>query len=342
LERAAALYGATRPQAHHNVHCSATEHGFTVEVGDRSALEAKLECDIWHVMIWKGAVNTARRTCESDAALLAVRDELVGLIVASDPPAAGRREAHELTTDRRRMTPWSSFTVFPWTGSSGAGTAAGSTRMRQVKLAAYIMAFAGGLMLSIILVKHSDHPQAPPSEIQLAVSRHTVAGALRAESRRLSTRTGSSSRTHPSRPAVLRAAPSAPAAARVTVPQTLRPAPQSLRPAPQFKSKNAISGDAPSSSFVTPVRAPGLTDNRQAVEETPRFRVQVGVFSARQDAEALVRRLVSLGYAAGLDEEGRYRVWVGGSLDRETAERLVDHLSNAGFDAVIVGVAQAR
>lgn len=66
-----------------------------------------------------------------------------------------------------------------------------------------------------------------------------------------------------------------------------------------------------------------------------RFHVQVGAFEQRQDAEALVLRLKSLGYAVTLTDGPPYRVWVGGYLDRATAERLAAYLHARGFDAVL-------
>jgi phage replication-related protein YjqB (UPF0714/DUF867 family) len=61
----------------------------------------------------------------------------------------------------------------------------------------------------------------------------------------------------------------------------------------------------------------------------------VGAFVQRQDAEALVLRLKSLGYAVTLTEGPPYRVWVGGYLDRSTAEKLAAYLHVRGFDAVL-------
>ncbi len=73
-----------------------------------------------------------------------------------------------------------------------------------------------------------------------------------------------------------------------------------------------------------------------AIPQPPsRFHVQVGAFDERQNADALVLRIRSLGYAASVTDGPPYRVWVGGYLDRTTAERLAEHLKTAGFDAVL-------
>jgi len=61
----------------------------------------------------------------------------------------------------------------------------------------------------------------------------------------------------------------------------------------------------------------------------------VGAFSERQNAEALVLRLRSVGYAVTLTDGPPYRVWVGGYLDRATAERLAHDLEAGGFEATL-------
>jgi cell division septation protein DedD len=102
-------------------------------------------------------------------------------------------------------------------------------------------------------------------------------------------------------------------------------------------TKPAVSEDGPWSFLVIPApdapAAAGITG--QAAGQSPRFHVQAGVFNARDDAQTLVRRLESLGYAAASAEDDVYRVWVGGYLDRETAERLAANLRRAGFDAAL-------
>jgi len=61
----------------------------------------------------------------------------------------------------------------------------------------------------------------------------------------------------------------------------------------------------------------------------------VGVFAERQNADALVLRLQSLGYAVRLVEGPPFRVWVGGYVDRGTAGQLAQNLHDAGFDAIL-------
>lgn len=96
---------------------------------------------------------------------------------------------------------------------------------------------------------------------------------------------------------------------------------------------------APSSSFLvipSPDTAAAVGAIQQAAGQSPRFHVQVGVFKAREDAQALVQRLQSLGYSATSAEGDVYQVWVGGYFDRETAERLAANLHKAGFESVLV------
>jgi len=66
--------------------------------------------------------------------------------------------------------------------------------------------------------------------------------------------------------------------------------------------------------------------------------VQAGAFNVRENAQEMVQRLRTRGYAATVVESGegvRYRVQVGGDLDRPAAERLAATLRAAGFEAVL-------
>ncbi|HYM68707.1 MAG TPA: SPOR domain-containing protein [bacterium] len=89
----------------------------------------------------------------------------------------------------------------------------------------------------------------------------------------------------------------------------------------------------PPASTPSPAPPPGSAVSQPVAPS--RFHVQVGAFDARQNAEALVLRLRSLGYAVTLVEGSPYRVWVGGYVDQTTAQRLADTLGKAGFDAVL-------
>jgi DedD protein len=127
-----------------------------------------------------------------------------------------------------------------------------------------------------------------------------------------------------------------PAAGVTAKPPLRQPAPAPQTPAGAAAQSNAAQPDGSqgSSVVVTPVpdTPPAAEGGRGAVWATPRFHVQVGAFSSQADADALVRRLQSLGYIATVAGGNGYRVWVGGYFDRETAERLADNLRKLGFN----------
>jgi len=112
----------------------------------------------------------------------------------------------------------------------------------------------------------------------------------------------------------------------------------SVAVAPPKPDSAARQADQPAPIVITPASDTPTTGGAtpQGTGETPRFHVQVGIFKAEEDAQALVQRLHSLGYIATSDQGDGYRVWVGGYFDRETAERLATNLRKAGFDAVLV------
>jgi len=110
------------------------------------------------------------------------------------------------------------------------------------------------------------------------------------------------------------------------------PAPTSPAPLPSAPEPG---GPEPKTPGAAPA-SPAASVPPSAVPPAPsRFHVQVGVFAERQNADALLLRLRSLGYAVTLVEGPPYRVWVGGYIDRGTAVRLAQNLHTAGFDAVL-------
>lgn len=67
------------------------------------------------------------------------------------------------------------------------------------------------------------------------------------------------------------------------------------------------------------------------------YKVQVGAFSVRTNAENLVNQLKALGYNPFIVlEGGLYKVQVGAFSVRANAEALVAELQSKGFDAIIV------
>lgn len=67
------------------------------------------------------------------------------------------------------------------------------------------------------------------------------------------------------------------------------------------------------------------------------YRVQVGAFSVRTNAEALANELIGQGYDAIIVTSGTlYKVQVGAFSVRANAEALVAELKSKGYDAIIV------
>lgn len=66
------------------------------------------------------------------------------------------------------------------------------------------------------------------------------------------------------------------------------------------------------------------------------YRVQVGAFSSRENADRLAARLRELGYDAAISSGPPYRVQTGAFASRDNAVRLSEELRAAGFEAVVV------
>src|SRR5206468_10912864 len=104
---------------------------------------------------------------------------------------------------------------------------------------------------------------------------------------------------------------------------------------PAARTPQPIAQDPMSDSPRT--RTLASPDRQRASEwSIPRYRVQVGVFDDRKEAQALVSRLEGLGYAASMVGGYPAHVCVGGLLDRRTAEDLRTRLQAAGFQAELM------
>ncbi|KAB2333951.1 SPOR domain-containing protein [Bacillus mesophilum] len=67
------------------------------------------------------------------------------------------------------------------------------------------------------------------------------------------------------------------------------------------------------------------------------FRVQIGAFRDRRNADSLAAQARSAGFEAFvLAENGLYKVQAGAFSDRRNAEQMVQHLAAAGFEAIIL------
>lgn len=80
----------------------------------------------------------------------------------------------------------------------------------------------------------------------------------------------------------------------------------------------------------------GVAQGRVAALSHPRgYRVQVGAFRHKENADDLVRQLAGHGFTGTIVRDDLYRVWVGGPLDRDGAEKLATELQDAGFETFL-------
>ena len=100
-----ALIAATRKRVHHNLHYWTIGQGFTLEVGCWLALQARLECDTWHVATRDRFANVSHHTYESDDLFLAAKDDLLEPLVtnALEALVSGREQPAD---DRGRHVFW--------------------------------------------------------------------------------------------------------------------------------------------------------------------------------------------------------------------------------------------
>jgi len=89
------------------------------------------------------------------------------------------------------------------------------------------------------------------------------------------------------------------------------------------------------------MRAPGAVADAPDLDEG-RFAVQVGVFSSRENAEALKEQIEGQGFTLFLGEQetGERTIWrvrVGPVSDRDEARTLQEQLEEAGYEGMVVG-----
>ncbi|NMB02283.1 MAG: hypothetical protein GX971_12325 [Firmicutes bacterium] len=98
-------------------------------------------------------------------------------------------------------------------------------------------------------------------------------------------------------------------------------------PSAPVRTESPPQAPAPSASQeVTPEPAPS----------SALYRVQVGVFSERANAERMVAQLKEAGYEGLIISGPPHRVQTGAFSSQENAERLLDELRQKGFEAIIV------
>lgn len=115
------------------------------------------------------------------------------------------------------------------------------------------------------------------------------------------------------------------------------PAPKKVAPAPVSQPTPApVSRPVPAPESQKPTVAPsGATKPASAVSSAA-FRVQVGAFRSRENAEALVRRLQEDGFQPYINYAGGiYRVRIGPFSNRADVDRLAEELRAKNYDVFI-------
>jgi cell division protein FtsN len=92
-------------------------------------------------------------------------------------------------------------------------------------------------------------------------------------------------------------------------------------------------GEAPSASAYDEQRRAAARKQRTAAKQ---FVVQAGAFAVETNAKLLQARLTELGHRAFIDREDLYRVRIGPFTAREQAEEVRDALEASGMSALIV------
>lgn len=109
------------------------------------------------------------------------------------------------------------------------------------------------------------------------------------------------------------------------------------RPTPQVGFEGTLFPDVKGQhqhTGVVPRYAPVLGSAAHG-GTAPGYRVQVGAFRLRRNAEELLGQLAAHGFTGGIVRDGLYRVWVGGPLERTKAQALAAQLEDAGFQTFI-------
>jgi cell division septation protein DedD len=104
------------------------------------------------------------------------------------------------------------------------------------------------------------------------------------------------------------------------------PQPSSTTPAPP----------APSASVQETQPPPSQEPQAQPAPSTALYRVQVGVFSERANAERMVAQLKEAGYEALIISGPPHRVQTGAFSSQENANNLAEELKRKGFEAIVV------
>ncbi len=132
----------------------------------------------------------------------------------------------------------------------------------------------------------------------------------------------------PSPPASIRPRPAPPQAPAQPAPPVVQPTPQPPSAPPSAPPPEPAPAPAPPAPPKPPEVAPS--------QPTVLYRVQVGAFLRRENAEARAAELKERGYDAYINiSGGLFKVQVGAFADRENAQHLADELRALGFEVLI-------
>lgn len=100
--------------------------------------------------------------------------------------------------------------------------------------------------------------------------------------------------------------------------------PVTSTPVPQSQVAQEVPSAPPASPAPTPAQSEAL------------YRVQVGVFSEKANADRMVAMLKDAGYEGMILSGPPYRVQTGAFSSQDNATKLVNELKQKGFEAIIV------
>ncbi len=106
-------------------------------------------------------------------------------------------------------------------------------------------------------------------------------------------------------------------------------------PAETSSETEAADPDTPAPQRVEE-RPAATADTSPESENDVLFRVQVGAFSQRSNAESVVVRLAEQGYDASILSGPPYRVQTGSFSSRNNADAYAEELRSAGFEVLVV------
>jgi cell division septation protein DedD len=137
------------------------------------------------------------------------------------------------------------------------------------------------------------------------------------------------------------AAPASPPEPVVEAAPLAAPAPEALPEAPASVAAASTSPPAPAEASASPAPAPAAKPPAQERAATGNWWTQVGIFSSRDNADRLAKRLRDAGFAIEVSKyvsggKDMFRVRAGPVADRAEAQALLARLKAAGHSALVV------